>query len=156
MRSTIFHSPTILIITDRTDLDDQLSKQFISSKKYIGDETVVSIDSREKLRQELQGRTSGGVYMTTIQKFTEDLKLLTDRANVICISDEAHRSQIILFFTFVKYLQILKLKFDFPPRIEYTGFRKSSRRNYDAAAIFSHQPPFHQRYSHHQLESIYR
>ena len=82
MRSTIFHSPTILIITDRTDLDDQLSKQFISSKKYIGDETVVSIDSREKLRQELQGRTSGGVYMTTIQKFTEDLKLLTDRANL--------------------------------------------------------------------------
>ena len=44
-------------------------------KMYIGDETVVSIDSREKLRQELQGRTSGGVYMTTIQKFTEDLKL---------------------------------------------------------------------------------
>ena len=51
----------------------------------------MSIDSREKLRQELQGRTSGGVYMTTIQKFTEDLELLTDRANVICISDEAHR-----------------------------------------------------------------
>lgn len=48
MRSTIFHSPTILIITDRTDLDDQLSKQFVASKKYIGDETVVSIDSREK------------------------------------------------------------------------------------------------------------
>ena len=88
MKSTFFHSPTILIITDRTDLDDQLSKQFVASKKYIGDETVVSIDSREKLRQELQGRTSGGVYMTTIQKFTEDLELLTDRANVICISDE--------------------------------------------------------------------
>lgn len=96
MKSTFFHSPTILIITDRTDLDDQLSKQFAASKKYIGDETVVSIDSREKLRQELQGRTSGGVYMTTIQKFTEDLELLTDRANVICISDEAHRSQINL------------------------------------------------------------
>ena len=96
MKSTFFHSPTILIITDRTDLDDQLSKQFVASKKYIGDETVVSIDSREKLRQELQGRTSGGVYMTTIQKFTEDLELLTDRANVICISDEAHRSQINL------------------------------------------------------------
>ena len=96
MRSTFFHSPTILLITDRTDLDDQLSKQFVASKKYIGDETVVSIDSREKLRQELQGRTSGGVYLTTIQKFTEDLSLLTDRTNVICISDEAHRSQINL------------------------------------------------------------
>lgn len=96
MKSTFFHSPTILIITDRTDLDDQLSKQFVTSKKYIGDETVISIDSREKLRQELQGRTSGGVYLTTIQKFTEDLQLLTDRSNVICISDEAHRSQINL------------------------------------------------------------
>ena len=96
MKSQDFHSPTILIITDRTDLDDQLSKQFVSSKKYIGDETVVSIESREKLREELQGRESGGVYLTTIQKFTEDLQLLTDRTNVICISDEAHRSQINL------------------------------------------------------------
>lgn len=96
MKSPYFHSPTILLITDRTDLDDQLSKQFIASKKYIGDETVVSIDSRDALRQELQGRTSGGVYLTTIQKFTEDLELLTDRTNVICISDEAHRSQINL------------------------------------------------------------
>ena len=96
MKSKFFRSPTIIIITDRTDLDDQLSKQFVSSKKYIGDETVVSIDSRQKLRQELQNRESGGVYLTTIQKFTEDLQLLTDRSNVICISDEAHRSQINL------------------------------------------------------------
>ena len=96
MKSKSFHSPTILIITDRTDLNDQLSKQFIASKKFIGDETVISIESREKLREELQGRESGGVYLTTIQKFTEDLQLLTDRANVICISDEAHRSQINL------------------------------------------------------------
>lgn len=120
---------TILIITDRTDLDDQLSKQFVASKKYIGDETVVSIDSREKLRQELQGRTSGGVYMTTIQKFTEDLELLTDRANVICISDEAHRSQINLdqkvkvtaegverTYGFAKYLH------DSLPNATYVGF----------------------------------
>lgn len=129
MKSTFFHSPTILIITDRTDLDDQLSKQFVASKKYIGDETVVSIDSREKLRQELQGRTSGGVYMTTIQKFTEDLELLTDRANVICISDEAHRSQINLdqkvkvtaegverTYGFAKYLH------DSLPNATYVGF----------------------------------
>ena len=129
MKSTFFHSPTILIITDRTDLDDQLSKQFVASKKYIGDETVVSIDSREKLRQELQGRTSGGVYMTTIQKFTEDLELLTDRANVICISDEAHRSQINLdqkvkvtaegverSYGFAKYLH------DSLPNATYVGF----------------------------------
>ena len=96
MKSSHFKSPTILVITDRTDLDDQLSKQFVASKLYIGDNNVVSIDSREKLRTELQGKPSGGVYLTTIQKFTEDLSLLTDRSNVICISDEAHRSQINL------------------------------------------------------------
>lgn len=129
MKSTYFHSPTILLITDRTDLDDQLSKQFISSKNYIGDETVVSIESREKLRQELQGRESGGVYLTTIQKFTEDLSLLTDRSNVICISDEAHRSQINLdqkvritesgverTYGFAKYLH------DSLPNATYVGF----------------------------------
>ncbi len=129
MKSTYFRSPTILIITDRTDLDDQLSKQFVGSKKYIGDETVISIDSRERLRQELQGRTSGGVYLTTIQKFTEDLELLTDRTNVICISDEAHRSQINLdqkvkitdkgverTYGFAKYLH------DSLPNATYVGF----------------------------------
>lgn len=129
MKSPYFHSPTILLITDRTDLDDQLSKQFIASKKYIGDETVVSIDSHEALRQELQGRTSGGVYLTTIQKFTEDLELLTDRTNVICISDEAHRSQINLDqkvkvtedgierkYGFAKYLH------DSLPNATYVGF----------------------------------
>ncbi|MBQ2887212.1 MAG: type I restriction endonuclease subunit R [Alphaproteobacteria bacterium] len=129
MKSTHFSSPTILIITDRTDLDDQLSKQFVVSKKYIGDETVVSIDSRETLGKELRGRTSGGVYLTTIQKFTEDLKLLTDRSNVICISDEAHRSQINLdqkvrvtdkgvgrSYGFAKYLH------DSLPNATYVGF----------------------------------
>lgn len=96
MKSKYFHSPTIIIITDRTDLDDQLSKQFINSKVFIGDNSVINIDSREELRKSLQGRTSGGVYLTTIQKFTEDLQLLSDRDNIICISDEAHRSQVNL------------------------------------------------------------
>lgn len=96
MKSPELQSPTIVIITDRTDLDDQLSKLFLDSKNYIGDANVKNIESREKLGEELRGRESGGVYLTTVQKFTEDIKLLTDRANVICISDEAHRSQINL------------------------------------------------------------
>ena len=129
MKSTHFNSPTILLITDRTDLDDQLSKQFVASKTYIGDNTVVSIDSRETLREELQGRESGGVYLTTIQKFTEDTELLTDRYNIICISDEAHRSQINLDqkvrvtdkgverkYGFAKYLH------DSLPNATYVGF----------------------------------
>ncbi|MDH2433070.1 type I restriction endonuclease subunit R [Pokkaliibacter sp. MBI-7] len=96
MKSAAFESPTIVLITDRTDLDDQLSGQFTNAKTYIGDNTVVSVESRAHLRELLQGRNSGGVFLTTIHKFTEDVKLLTERSNVICISDEAHRSQINL------------------------------------------------------------
>lgn len=96
MRSEYFESPTIVLITDRTDLDDQLSTQFVNAKKYIGDDNVISVESRSHLRELLQGRNSGGVFLTTIHKFTEDTELLTDRANVICISDEAHRSQLNL------------------------------------------------------------
>ena len=129
MKSSYFKNPTILFITDRTDLDDQLSKQFVSSKEYIGDNNVISIDSREELRNELQGKPSGGVYLTTIQKFTEDTQLLTDRSNVICISDEAHRSQVNLdmkvritengvnrTYGFAKYLH------DSLPNATYVGF----------------------------------
>ena len=129
MRSEYFKSPTVILITDRTDLDTQLSSTFCNAKKFIGDNTVESIESREMLRQKLQGRASGGVYLTTIQKFTEDIQLLSDRSNIICISDEAHRSQINLEqqvkvtekgvekrYGFAKYLH------DSLPNATYVGF----------------------------------
>lgn len=129
MRSTYFGSPTIVLITDRTDLDGQLSEQFTAAKGFIGDEHVMSVESRDHLRMLLQGRKSGGVFLTTIHKFTEDTRLLTDRSNVICISDEAHRSQINLdqtvrvteqgvmkTFGFAKYLH------DSLPNATYVGF----------------------------------
>lgn len=93
MRSQQLGSPTILLITDRTDLDDQLSSQFIRAKRFIGDNVIEQIDSRDTLGEKLRGRKSGGVFLTTIQKFSEDISLLSDRSNIICISDEAHRSQ---------------------------------------------------------------
>ncbi|WP_273207699.1 type I restriction endonuclease subunit R [Marinobacter subterrani] len=129
MKSVDFESPTIVLITDRTDLDDQLSGQFTNAKEYIGDQTVISVESRSHLRELLKGRTSGGVFLTTIHKFTEDTELLTDRYNVICISDEAHRSQVNLdqkvrvtengvrrSFGFAKYLH------DSLPNATYVGF----------------------------------
>lgn len=129
MRNEFFKSPTIIIITDRTDLDTQLSTTFCNAKKFIGDDTVESIESREMLRTKLQGRASGGVYLTTIQKFTEDTLLLSDRTNIICISDEAHRSQVNLeqkvrvtengverHYGFAKYLH------DSLPNATYVGF----------------------------------
>ncbi|UAM97439.1 HsdR family type I site-specific deoxyribonuclease [Polaribacter litorisediminis] len=129
MRSKHFKSPTLVIITDRTDLDDQLSGQFTNAKGFIGDNTIVSVESRKELKDLLQGRKSGGVFLTTIHKFTEDLELLTERNNVICISDEAHRSQINLdqkikvteygvekTYGFAKYLH------DSLPNATYVGF----------------------------------
>ena len=93
MKSEYFESPTIILITDRTDLDDQLSGQFTNAKQFIGDNNIKSVESRAELKTLIQGRKSGGVFLTTIHKFTEDTDLLTERTNVICISDEAHRSQ---------------------------------------------------------------
>jgi len=129
MKSEYFESPTIILITDRTDLDDQLSAQFINAKTFIGDNSVESVESRADLRFKLQGRQSGGVFLTTIHKFTEDTELLTERNNVVCISDEAHRSQVNLdqkvritehgvkkTFGFAKYLH------DSLPNATYVGF----------------------------------
>ena len=129
MKSTYFGSPTIILITDRTDLDDQLSGQFTNAKGFVGDDTIISVASRSHLRELLQGRNSGGVFLTTIHKFTEDTKLLTHRTNVVCISDEAHRSQTNLdqkvrvtengvakTYGFAKYLH------DSLPNATYVGF----------------------------------
>lgn len=159
MKSEAFASPTLVLITDRTDLDDQLSRQFTGAKGYIGDDEVISVESREELRTKLRGpdevpaevqrladeaetidggpldvvmphgRVSGGVFLTTIHKFTEDTRLLTWRDNVICISDEAHRSQVNLeqkiriteegvkrTYGFAKYLH------DSLPNATYVGF----------------------------------
>ena len=129
MRSVELASPTIVLITDRTDLDDQLSGQFTNGKGYLGDESVISVESRAHLRELLKDRNSGGVFLTTIHKFTEDTELLTERTNIICISDEAHRSQVNLeqklqvteegvkkTYGFAKYLH------DSLPNATYVGF----------------------------------
>lgn len=129
MKSVSLGSPTIILITDRTDLDSQLSKMFVNAKQYIGDELVLSVESRSHLRELLKGHQSGGVFLTTIHKFTEDTELLTERDNVICISDEAHRSQVNLdqkvrvtdkgvkkTYGFAKYLH------DSLPNATYVGF----------------------------------
>ena len=129
MRSRHLASPTIVLITDRTDLDDQLSSQFVNAKQFIGDDTVINVETRKELGERLRGRKSGGVFLTTIQKFSEDIDLLSDRANIICISDEAHRSQtnveqnvtitdkgVKRNYGFAKYLH------DSLPNATYVGF----------------------------------
>ena len=129
MRSAYFSSPTIVLITDRTDLDDQLGAQFTNAKGFIGDSLVVSVESREALRNQLQDRESGGVFLTTIHKFTEDTKLLSKRTNIICISDEAHRSQLnldqkvkITDKRAIKTYGMAKYLHDSLPNATYVGF----------------------------------
>ena len=129
MRSSSLESPTIIIITDRNDLDDQISEQFINSKNYIGDSEVINVINRQDLRERLENRVSGGVFLTTIQKFTEELNLLSKRTNVICISDEAHRTQINLNQKIKLTPQGVKKSFGFAkhlheslPNATYVGF----------------------------------
>jgi type I restriction enzyme R subunit len=123
-------NPTLLIITDRNDLDDQLFGTFSMCKELLR-QTPQQTDSRDDLRR-LLDRPSGGVIFTTIQKFAPesgetDYPLLTDRRNVIVIADEAHRSQYgfqakvgsktgEIAYGFAKYLR------DAVPNASFIGF----------------------------------
>lgn len=91
-------SPTIVMIVDRDDLQKQGAKLFTKSKEFLNLGEVTVVPSRKALRQELGARESGGFYICTIQKFCdrEDDKigLINGRSNIICFSDEAHRTQL--------------------------------------------------------------
>lgn len=91
-------SPTIVMIVDREELQKQGAKLFTKSKEFLNLGEVSVVPSRKVLREELGARQSGGFYICTIQKFCdrEDDKigLINDRANIICFSDEAHRTQL--------------------------------------------------------------
>lgn len=90
-------NPTLVVVTDRNDLDEQLFGQFSQASELLR-ETPVQAESREELRQMLAARPSGGVIFTTIQKFSpyddeKEFPLLSDRDNIVVICDEAHRTQ---------------------------------------------------------------
>lgn len=127
--SETFKNPTIVLIVDREDLDTQTSELFVTAKKYLREGEVRSIESREDLGRALGDRPSGGIYITSIQKFCDKTGLLSDRTNIICISDEAHRTQtgvvaklkktdegVFTTFGFAKYLR------DSFPNATYCGF----------------------------------
>jgi type I restriction enzyme R subunit len=86
------NSPTIVVITDRNDLDAQLYGQFSYCKDFLR-QTPVQATSREDLKNLLEGRKVNGIFFTTMQKFQESEEPLSKRRNIIVISDEAHRGQ---------------------------------------------------------------
>lgn len=91
-------SPTIILIVDRDELQKQGAKLFTKSKEFLNLGEVSVVQNRRQLREELGARASGGFYICTIQKFCdrEDDKigLINSRGNIICFSDEAHRTQL--------------------------------------------------------------
>ena len=146
-------NPTIVVLTDRNDLDDQLFNTFSMCRDLIR-QTPIHVESREDLRSEL-ARASGGVIFTTIQKFSPaagetDLPVLTNRRNVIVIADEAHRSQYgfgakverktgKIAYGFAKYLR------DALPNASFIGFtgtpieKDDTNMGNDALKVIAHE-----------------
>ena len=85
-------SPTIVLLTDRNDLDDQLYSQFVKCKDFLRQEPLQA-ESRENLKTLLAGRQANGIIFTTMQKFEESDEPLSERHNIIVMADEAHRGQ---------------------------------------------------------------
>ena len=86
------NSPTIVVLTDRNDLDDQLYGQFAKCKDFLRQEPVQA-ESRENLKTLLSRRQANGIIFTTMQKFEESNEPLSERKNIIVMADEAHRGQ---------------------------------------------------------------
>ena len=84
--------PTIVVITDRNNLDDQLYGQFSRCKDFLRQQAVQA-SSRENLKELLEGRKANGIIFTTMQKFEESSEPLSERHNIIVMTDEAHRGQ---------------------------------------------------------------
>ena len=85
-------SPTIVVITDRNDLDDQLYGQFAKCKDFLR-QVPIHAQSRQNLKELLDGRQANGIIFTTMQKFEESHEPLSERHNIIVMADEAHRGQ---------------------------------------------------------------
>ena len=86
------NSPTIVVLTDRNDLDNQLYGQFSKCKEFLR-QTPIQAESRENLKELLAGRKANGIIFTTMQKFEESFDCLSERRNIIVMADEAHRGQ---------------------------------------------------------------
>jgi type I restriction enzyme R subunit len=146
VREPEMENPTIVVVTDRNDLDDQLFGTFAMCRDLIR-QTPVQVASREDLQKAL-ARASGGVIFSTIQKFApekgEVYPLLTDRRNVVVIADEAHRSQYgfkariektgEIAYGFAKYLR------DALPNASFIGFTGTpiEQDDVNTPAVFGH------------------
>jgi len=135
IRHPYMENPTVLVITDRNDLDDQLFGTFSNNRELLR-QTPVQAEGRANLRELLQV-ASGGVVFTTIQKFLPQNKgdnypLLSERRNIVVIADEAHRSQYAFIDGFARHLH------DALPQASFIGFTGTPIENDDRStpAVF--------------------
>lgn len=147
MQRPEMQNPTIVVITDRNDLDGQLFQTFMGARSLLR-ETPQQAEDREQLRALLAGRPSGGIIFSTVQKFSPEEKggqfpKLTDRTNIVVITDEAHRSQYGFHavldkksgkykYGFAKYLR------DALPNATFIGFTGTPLKSddLDSRAVF--------------------
>ena len=120
-------NPTLIILTDRNDLDNQLFGQF-SRVAHLLRQTPKQIESRKDLQESLRV-ASGGIFFTTIQKFTAGDGPISDRKNIIVIADEAHRSQYDFLDGFARHMR------DALPNASFIGFTGTPISNTDADTI---------------------
>jgi type I restriction enzyme R subunit len=109
IRHPEMENPTIVVLTDRNDLDGQLFGVFSRCRELLGQEPVQA-ESRAHLRELLQNRQAGGIIFTTIQKFLPEERgdrypVLSDRRNIVVIADEAHRSQYDFIDGFARHMR---------------------------------------------------
>lgn len=123
-------SPTVIMIVDRDDLQTQAGKLFLRSQDFLQLGTVKVIADCEELKTELSLRDSGGFFICTIQKFCETIGELNTRRNIICFSDEAHRTQIRLS----NKIKVVELK-DIEAKMEQTSEGALAVRMIDESKI---------------------
>ena len=123
-------NPTILVVTDRNDLDNQLYETFYKCSEFLKQKPVQA-DTRSDLKELLKDRVAGGVFFTTLQKFEEESGLFSDRDDILVLVDEAHRSHYGLEATVKLNLETMeaykkygtaKFLHDALPNAIYIGF----------------------------------
>ncbi len=140
---TKLNNPTIVVITDRNDLDNQLYETFSKCEGYLR-QSSIQIESRNDLKDKLEDIKSGGLYFATLQKFEEATGLLSERENILVIVDEAHRSHYGISATmkfdkekgeaYKKYGVAKYLRESFP-NAKYIGFTGTPVETKDKSTI---------------------
>ncbi|MFF4386268.1 type I restriction endonuclease subunit R [Streptomyces sp. NPDC001552] len=139
-RHPALNNPTVVVVTDRNDLDDQLYDTFRDSQTLLGQEPR-QVNTREELRTELKSRTVGGIIFTTLQKFglSQEEKdsgaghpLLSERRNILVVVDEAHRSH---YDSLDGYARHLRDALPYATLIAFTG-TPISKADADTRAVF--------------------